>query len=600
MKRLRPSLGQALFLSLALMSLLTAGLVGLTHRRLRQVLEAEVGVRLAHTARLLAAGVDGALVAQFRAGDEELPAYRLMQTRLGRQADLAGVERVYVVSPGLVTLLDSRPDHPPGSYRHALLANRQEIATTERGEAAVSRLYAGEDGRWRLSAFAPVRDAGGRTRALLAIDAPSDFFSPLAELRRRMWVLGSLGLLVAALTALALLRQVQGRLRRLRETVGRARRGDLSAAVGVAGLDEIGALGRELDGMIGRMAAMQDYLESVLGNLGAGLLVLDREGRLALANPCALELLGLQAGDVGRVFGEAVVGEPRLQAFVRDALASGESPSAAEVPLGGGLAKGGRVVAAAASPLRGREGGLALSLTDVTVVKQAERRARVNERLATLGGMAGGLLHELRNPLGSMMVYLDLLRAEAQTPEGGEVLDRTIEQAERLSAFLEDFQVFAGLKPLRNATVDLRDLAEQAAAALTWPPPVRFSGVAGREVRIEGDRRLLEHAVRNLLRNSIEALAGRAGRVSVSVEQHEAEAVIAVSDDGPGIPRERMDEVFDPLFTTKPGGSGLGLTIVERVAEAHGGAVRIGGGEGATRFEIRLPGRTGEGPWPAS
>jgi signal transduction histidine kinase len=166
---------------------------------------------------------------------------------------------------------------------------------------------------------------------------------------------------------------------------------------------------------------------------------------------------------------------------------------------------------------------------------------------------------------------------------------------------MEDFQVFAGLKPLRTADVDLYEVVQDVLSSLRKPASVTCRVVAGGSLRLRVDRRLLEHAVRNLLKNSLEALAGGGGEIEVTVEQAHDGAVIGVSDDGPGIPAGSVDQVFDPLFTTKREGSGLGLTIVERVAEVHGGTVRVTRSLGRTRFEIRVPsGRHQEGTWRAS
>ncbi|MBI3932104.1 MAG: PAS domain-containing protein [Acidobacteria bacterium] len=585
----RPAFGALLLAILGLLTATELALGTLVYRRLREALEADLGRRLVHVSQLLATGVDAPLVDQFRDGDEALAAYGIVRERLAAQARAAGVERAYVFDRALATRLDTGPK-APGSALYALLANRLEVESAAAGRAAATRLYRGEDGSLRLSAFAPVVREGG-VGLLVGVDASPDFFASLAALRRQMLLLGGASLAVAGLAAMLIVRQVGERLGRVRRAVSRATRGDLTARAEVAGADEIGALGRDLDAMIATMVDARDHFAAVLGSLEAALLATDTSGVVTVANASARRLLG-RDDLLGRPLTEVCADEPALGAFVRVALAGGQT-AGAEVALGGGLPAGGRVVAASASPLvrSGERAGLALSLLDVTELRLLERRARSNERLAALGGMAGGLLHEIRNPLASMMVYLDLLRAPlAGEAEPREVLDRAIADGERLARFLEDFQIFAGLRPLRLETVDLPRAARAVAAALAWPPAVACSVQGEDGVALVADRRLLEHALRNLLRNALEALTERGGRVDVVVAREEGVVVVGVTDDGPGIPAEEVERILDPLFTTKSRGTGLGLSIVQRVLELHGGTLRVespaGGG---ASFRLRFP-----------
>lgn len=284
------------------------------------------------------------------------------------------------------------------------------------------------------------------------------------------------------------------------------------------------------------------------------------------------------------------LGRPRLSAFAR-------VPGAANPPLllGVDASPGFFTVLGALRRRMVLLGGLSLGIVALTVfvvlrLRRAEREARGNERLAALGGMAGAVLHEVRNPLAAITVYLDLLGAQAQEDEQRELAERALTEGARLAGFLEDFQVFAGLRALRLETVALADLVADALGHVRWPEGVRLDRTLPAEARVHGDRRLLAHAVRNLLQNALEALGGAPGEVWVRGSAHGDVVSLEVEDSGPGIPRERREKVFEPTFTTRPGGLGLGLTVVERVAEAHGGRVEVaaGAGQGAL-FRLWLP-----------
>lgn len=579
---------------LAVLLLMTVSEMALgiaTYGRLRNELEVDLAQRLVNVARLLALGTDVPLVTQFREGDEQLPAYRLVASRFVVLARAAGVERVYVVGDRLETLVDSSPTASVGRIRYALLANRVEVDAAKSGTATPTRIYQDEEGRLRLSALAPLR-ADGRVVALVGVDATPEFFASLNALRRQMVILGVAGLLTAGAAGLLLVRQVSRRLRRLRNVVSRVSRGDFAERVGPTGRDEIGALGQDLDSMVIALVASRDYYESVLGSADVGLLAADRLAQVIGANRRAAEILALGAGElVGRSLGEALVREPRLLEFVETLLRGEAGPLAAEVPLQGGLASGGRLVAAVGSRLRqgGAWTGVILSLSDITGLRALERKVQRNERLAGLGTMAAGLLHEVRNPLASMTMYLDLLRPLSAAGEGQEILDRALAEAIRLDRFLQDFQIVAGLRPMRRESVDIREVMNDAADGLTPPPGVRIVRDLGETTILQVDRWLLAHAVRNLVVNALDAV-GQGGLVVMELEREGLDVVLRVTDDGPGVSDDSIDQIFDPLFTTKPGGTGLGLTIVQRVAEAHGASleVRNAPGGGAS-FSIRWP-----------
>lgn len=585
--RRRTTLAQALAAVLGVAALAQLAAVAALSARLGEQLERDLGSRLQRVAALIALGIDASLVTQFRAGDERLQAYELVRARLAAQAAAAGVARAWVTDFELRTLVDSATAQAPGSRRHALLAHAAEARAAQAGRPQATRLWRDERGELRLSALVPLRAGDGRVVALAGVEAAPDFFASLALVRRESLLLGAAGLALAGLAGAVALRQVSGRLERLRAAVSRAAHGELSARPGPAGDDPIGALGRDLDGLIAAGLAQRDLYESVLADLDVAVAAADAQGRVRLANPALGRLLGTDAtATAGRPLDELLAQGPGLPEAARAVATSGVA-CGLRVAWRGGPASGGRALAAALSPLRA--GGAVVSLLDVTALEELERRARANERLASLGRMAGGLLHEVGNPLAAVALYLDLLRPLLPPGEAQELGERALGETARVQEFLEDFRVFAGLRPLRLERVELRALVEPSRAGIAWPDGVELDAV-GAPVVARADRRLLVHALRNLLRNAAEALAGRAGRVEVAFAREGADACVSVTDDGPGLPPDDAARAREPLFTTKPHGTGLGLAIVERVAEAHGGSLRLeappGGG---AAFRLRWP-----------
>jgi signal transduction histidine kinase len=559
--------------------------------RLRATLEADLGQRLVRTANALSLGLDARLVSQFRAGDEDLNAYGVVRARLEQQVRVNGMGRAYVVDRELRTLIDSSAAAAVGDAHYRLMAHRRQTARAWDGIATSTPIYVNEEGDLRLTALAPVRGPDGSVTALLGVDAAPDFFTALGDLRREMAILGVASLAVAGLGGLFLIRGAARRLDRVRDTVGRASRGDFTALNDPRSTDQIGALERDLDGLLESIVARVDYYESLMASVDIGLITADVNGNVTGANATAVRWLAGAGRLAGRPLLDALGVDPGLLAFGEEALGRLDTGLTREIEVRGGVVAG-RTLAVVASPLmqNGRRTGITLSLSDVTALRRLERQARAQERLAALGTMAAGLLHEIRSPLGSVMMHLDLLRASVGDEEGLEVLDQALGSAERLTRFLVDFQIVAGLRPLRRDWVDFRDAIEAVLEAVDIPPTIQFRHTSDGPAVVHADRDLLEHAARNLLVNAVEAVGPSGGEIAVDVRRSGDDVVLTVTDSGPGVAAEHLDRVFDPMFTTKPTGTGLGLSIVTRVVEAHGGSIEVTNApESGAVFTVRWP-----------
>ncbi len=244
-------------------------------------------------------------------------------------------------------------------------------------------------------------------------------------------------------------------------------------------------------------------------------------------------------------------------------------------------------------------------------VRRLEQRARTAERLAELGTLTGGLAHEIKTPLPTIGLNLQLLReslAESDLPEQQVTrltnrLDAVSGEAERLREILEDFLAFAGRMKLDRHPVDLSRLAGDLVDF--FEPQAEQSGVQVRPQLAEGldavsvDASLLKQAMLNLMINATQAMVearyankphGGATDLIIKTVQRDDAVVVHVIDTGPGIEPERLEKVFHPYFSTKKGGTGLGLATSRRIIEEHGGEVTVHSELGrGTDFELRLP-----------
>jgi two-component system sensor histidine kinase HydH len=209
-------------------------------------------------------------------------------------------------------------------------------------------------------------------------------------------------------------------------------------------------------------------------------------------------------------------------------------------------------------------------------LEQAEQR----RRLAELGEVSALLAHEIRNPLAAIKGAVQYLQAEVKGPSA-EYVDLVLREIARLDAALSDVQYF--VKPLQvdGQLTDLNALVEDVARA----HGVQAATTPGLPA-VRADARLIRQVLVNLIKNALET-----GAPSVRVETRAegSSAVIAVRDSGPGIPDDVADRLFQPYFTTKTRGMGLGLALSRRIAEAHGGSLDAENVDGGAEFRLELP-----------
>jgi signal transduction histidine kinase len=223
-------------------------------------------------------------------------------------------------------------------------------------------------------------------------------------------------------------------------------------------------------------------------------------------------------------------------------------------------------------------------------------RLREAERLATAGELAAGMAHEIRNPLSAILNATALLADETRltADERAGTLAAMRTEARRLNRILSDFLKFARPQEARVAPGDVRDVLEHVGGLIRDDRPraarvdVKVAVDPGLP-RFPFDRDQLIQVVWNLALNGIEAMNGR-GRLSLEGVRRNGSVALAVTDTGPGIPAERREHVFEPFYSGKPNGTGLGLTIADRIVAAHGGRIEIDSEPGrGTRVTLLFP-----------
>lgn len=441
------------------------------------------------------------------------------------------------------------------------------------------------------------------------------------EVRDATWVAWGLSLL-GLLMSIGMLGMMSRALRPLNELLDSVRaigRGSLDVKVPVTVRDdEIGALAREFNAMTSALrdrehtlAARNDELlrlkhfsDDVIRSIRIGIVILNQDGCVQSLNPAARSVFHLPLIDLE---GRALAEIPDLAsplAEVLDALADvHETGALKSFPL---LPLGERIVDVVLVPIRDRAGAslseVLLLGEDVTARENTRERLLRSERLATIGRLAAQITHEIRNPLSSIGLNIELLEddiphlPEERRAEARAILAAVGNEVERLAQITEGYLRYARLPAPTPVAGDVGDLLADLCAF--EQEEADRAGVMV-ELRIDEalpsvphDPQRLRQALLNLLRNAKEA-AGPGGTVRLSASPHSKEGGvnIRIEDSGPGIAEEAKNRLFEPFFTTKVKGTGLGLTLSKEIITEHGGGLLLSDSDlGGAAFQIHLPG----------
>jgi signal transduction histidine kinase len=344
-----------------------------------------------------------------------------------------------------------------------------------------------------------------------------------------------------------------------------------------------------------RAEASERLSEDIIASLTAGLLVAGEDGEVRILNPAARRMLDV-ADTASPEEIRRSLNELSLSEVIRECFTSGNAVMRRAVSLPQprhGIAH----VGIGVSPLFDQEGrvhGAICLFTDLTAVRDLEQQLHLKESLATVGELTAGIAHEFRNGLATIHGYSKLFDLNALPEAYRPYVQGIRAETESLSQVVTNFLTFARPAELVLSRVELRAIMERAADE--FRADVRaLNGdivISGDFGVVDGDEVLLRQAFSNLLRNALDACAGASGgpRISIRSEIEGAQTHIAIDDNGPGIPPDRRERVFQPFFTAKRGGTGLGLALVQKIIVFHNGRVTAGAApSGGARLQVMLP-----------
>ncbi len=380
--------------------------------------------------------------------------------------------------------------------------------------------------------------------------------------------------------------------------------------------EQLVAANSQLVGLSERNLAATEFLNGILNSLSAGVIAVDRQGRVTHFNAAAAAILGVGREQVlGRPYGEVTALNSDLAASALRTVETGLTCDSHEKSI---VLTGGRRVHLSVSTavMRNGEGqvsGAVEVLHDLTKIKKMELELTRLNTLAALGEMAATIAHEVRNPLNAIAGFAALLERDiAEIDPRRATAAKIVRGVETLNKTVSTLLNYTRFQEINKTPVDLRQFLPDLCDRFRADNKTRMGAVTievgcAVSTRLSFDPVLMKQVLVNLLQNAVEAMSYR-GELALSVRRWDRdEAAVAfaerlllgkdetvveliVADSGPGIQAQHRERVFAPFFSTRSGGNGLGLAVVWKIMKAHGGDVYVDDGpRGGAAFHLLLP-----------
>ena len=345
-----------------------------------------------------------------------------------------------------------------------------------------------------------------------------------------------------------------------------------------------------------------DYVlfDAMMDSLTSGVIILDSNHGIIKTNRAASRILGIPLSESAERPLWLSISDTKLADFIHTVIKNEEAKTAEEFVIVAD--EGNRYIELSVLPLvkEKKVRGTIITIEDITERKREEIDKRRLENLASLTNLAAAVAHEIKNPLAAISIHVQLLRKNFKacnleiSEKAQKHLNVVEEEIERLNKIVVDF-LFA-VRPLQCefAPVSVNDLIrnllttfqeEFAAAGITFLPQLDDTVPI-----IQADERFLRQALMNILTNAKAAMIPAGGEISIISRFDEKNVYITIADTGKGILPDLLHKIFEPYFTTKPDGSGLGLTMTYKVIKEHGGDIQVHSEiDNGTRFTLILP-----------
>ncbi len=435
----------------------------------------------------------------------------------------------------------------------------------------------------------------------------------ILKTRINLFIMGFFAIVAGILGSIFFVRRITRPISKLVETTISAAHGDLEHTIDIRTGDEIEELGKNFNHMIkelrihrnqleerlSEITSLKAYTDNILSSMTNGLITIDMEGRIVTVNEMAKRILIKDNQQlIGKSLSEALGLKHPIHNIMNLTLSQRKAISHSEIELEG---KDGSLCLIASTALitdgRGETIGALMIFQDITELKDLEEKLRQADRLAALGTLSAGLAHEIKNPLSAIKTFVQLLPKKIESPSFMEKFNITVpREIERINQLVEDLLELTRTRKRPFVKIDVNHLISQVIELHGEEMKKRdiiFEGHLEKNIpSISGDSDGLYRAFSNLVINSIQAMPnGGVLSISSNFENKDSPTIkITFVDTGIGMDEETLKNLFNPFFTTKDKGVGLGMALTRKIVENHKGTIEaISKKDMGTTFILKLP-----------
>lgn len=560
----------------------------------KKTFDGEMGERLVDIARLSAGQLNGEWVPFLNPGVKVYESFQKTLVEIQRQSQ---AKDIFLLDREGRVLVDAAHQYQFLETNWLKDLDPEPFVKAREGQSTTSILFPENDGGIYKIGYSPVRNSTGAVVAVVGVEASAKFMDGLNEFARVLFIFGLLCLALMGGLLYAFGRRFIAPIEKLAQASQRVSEGDFSQRVPVTASNEIGALAFAFNQMTRHLEAHNEY---ILESMSNGVLVVDLKGKITTFNQAAASILGFsQTEVVGKSLEDVFRIFPVFLEVIRPLVLKLENLVDTEVYLSEDPLK---IIRIRSAPVLGADSkviGTEILFTDETQLRRLESRVKVTEKMATIGELAAGIAHEIRNPLAAMKGFTEILRKKvSENASTKELVADIATEIEILNKIVTNFLVFA--KP---TAMDAHE-AEVSEVVHGLLPLVQKEAET-KEIKIEFkvhqdaflklDSEQLRRALLNILLNAIQAAPPKS-IILIEQARYSRKGMVAwlkrfefspfflnetvtdwvclsVRDQGPGFSPENLKKIFTPFFTTKTEGFGLGLSITKKILEAHGGDV---------------------------
>ncbi|NHZ86110.1 MAG: HAMP domain-containing protein [Planctomycetia bacterium] len=614
---IRKHIQKQLILYFVAVVILIVNTIGLfLYFRAEHYFDIEMGKKLEGVAEAAADLIDADMLIFIKPGLEDGRFYKTIRRTLFVLMTDFKADRIYIIDKSDRILVDTDSNGLIGDVIPYLNSNLPEIKSVQDGNSIYSTLYRGESGNLFKSAYAPVINSSNEITAIVGVDASPAFLKVIDDIRESIIIINLISLFIAIAFGVFFSKLIVNPINKLVKAARRVSLGDLTRPIENLPNNEIGYLGEVFDSMQEnlknkeqsllklqlaaeqRANTIKTYNDYILQSINNGIITIDKAQIVTVFNDEARKLLNIKSKQcIGKNLFKVINKNHPIRSMLEIKITQIPRLDFFETTLGFNDIE--RSISVQLSPLFDAASnviGTNLVITDLTEIYSLQEKMKNQEKLAYLGQLSATIAHEIRNPLNSMELFMGLLQRQVSVKDKkNDIISRVEQEIKNLNTIITEFLQFAKPAELEIESVQISKIVNMALFLIEDEKKKKkikiVKNIDKNYDRIKGDFNQLKQAFLNLFKNAVHAIEyeGILTIDSSLFSENSDYIEIKIKDTGCGMGKVALGKAFDPFYSTRSQGTGLGLTIVNNIIESHKGKISVKSkiGEGST-FIIKL------------